>query len=168
MKFNIAILSFAAVFKSKAIELILDGEIEGDLAAEQLLEQEEGFLEELNFLRLHEMKDTFGDFEIVHSESPPIIETKKEEKVETKPKEIEMKKLDEPPTKFTDGSPYYAHKVPEKYSPGNEFLRDWERIPHDTLMNTLVSKYAWEGKDKETGRPNGRFFINRDGARKAF
>ena len=79
-----------------------------------------------------------------------------------------MKKLDQPPTKFTDGSPYYAHKVPEKYSPGDEFLRDWERVPHDTLMNTLVSKYAWEGKDKDTGKPNGRYFIDRDGAKKAF
>jgi len=113
-------------------------------------------------------KDTFGEFEIEHSESPPIVDTKTEEKVEEKPKKIEMKELDKPPTKFTDGSPYYAHKVPEKYSPGNEFLRDWERVPHDTLMNTLVSKYAWEGKDKDTGKPNGRYFIDRDGALKAF
>ena len=35
-------------------------------------------------------------------------------------------------------------------------------------MNTLVSKYAWEGKDKDTDKPNGRYFIDREGAKKAF
>ena len=35
-------------------------------------------------------------------------------------------------------------------------------------MNNLIKNYAFEGKNKDTGKPNGRYFIDRDGAKKAF
>ena len=66
------------------------------------------------------------------------------------------------PTKFTDGKPY-RHKVPPKYREDSIWVKDWERQPHDELMNHLIKKYAKEGKDEE-GKPNGRFFLNRDDA----
>ena len=37
-----------------------------------------------------------------------------------------------------------------------------------TKDNTLSKNYAFEGKNKDTGKPNGRYFIDRDGAKKAF
>ena len=67
-----------------------------------------------------------------------------------------------PETKFTDGKPY-RHKVPEKYREDSFWKKDWEKQPHDELMNDLIKKYAKEGKDEE-GKPNGRFFLNRDDA----
>lgn len=29
------------------------------------------------------------------------------------------------------------------------------------LMNSLLKEYSLEGKDKKTGLPNGKFFINK-------
>ena len=64
-----------------------------------------------------------------------------------------------PPTQFTDGKPY-RHQVPEKYSPGNAFKRDWEKIPNDKLMFDLIQNYAKEGKDKSNGKPDGRYYLD--------
>jgi len=44
MKFTLILLNSAALLQSQALELILNGEIEGDSAEDLLLEQEEGFL----------------------------------------------------------------------------------------------------------------------------
>ena len=66
---------------------------------------------------------------------------------------------DPKPTEFTDGKPY-VHRVPPKYREDSIWVKDWERQPHDELMNHLIKKFAKEGKDEE-GKPNGRFFINK-------
>ena len=118
---QIIIINAMAFISLNAIELILRGEIESD--SEEFLSntKEEGFLEELNFLaeskdegkdgkKSEKEPDMVGEFEIVHSEAPAPKETKKdkEQKQEVKKGYIE-KKMDREPTKFTDGSPYYAH-----------------------------------------------------------
>ena len=33
-------------------------------------------------------------------------------------------------------------------------------------MNNLIKNYAKEGKDKETGKPNGEFFVDQEAAKK--
>ena len=76
-----------------------------------------------------------------------------------------VQQKDDDQTEFTDGKPY-KHKVPENYSPGSFWLKEWERIPHDELMNNLIKNYAKEGKDKETGKPNGVFFVDEQAAEK--
>ena len=116
--------------------------------------------------------DKFGDYTIVTSKSDaaPVSDTPKE-MVKQEKKGFVPKKMDAPPTEFKDGAPYYAHWVPERYGgyrEGDEYRRDWEITPHDKLMNELIKNFAREGRDKETGRPNGRFFIDREGAKKAF
>ena len=67
-------------------------------------------------------------------------------------------------TQFTDGKPYH-HQVPERYSPGSIWKKDWEKIPNDKLMYSLIHDYAKEGKDEE-GKPNGHYFMDREAAKK--
>ena len=103
------------------------------------------------------------------SKAAPVSDQKVEDKKVNKG--FVPKEMNAPPTEFIDGSPHYAHLVPVRYGgyrEGDEYKRDWEITPHDTLMNTLIKDYAREGKDKDTGRPNGRYFIDRVGAKKAF
>ena len=70
------------------------------------------------------------------------------------------------PTQFTDDEPY-THRVPEQFSPGSDFLRDWERYPNDKLMFDLITHYAREGKKESDGKPSGQFFVDRSSTRKA-
>ena len=67
-------------------------------------------------------------------------------------------------TSFTDGK-VYKHQVPEQFSPGSIWKKDWEKIPNDKLMYTLIHDYAKEGKG-EDGKPNGKFFMDRAAAKK--
>ena len=67
-------------------------------------------------------------------------------------------------TSFTDGK-VYKHQVPENFSPGSIWKKDWEKIPNDKLMYTLIHDYAVEGKG-EDGKPNGKFFVDRAAAKK--
>ena len=67
------------------------------------------------------------------------------------------------PTEFIDGKPY-THRVPERYSPGSIWQKEWEKTPNDELMYKLIKDYAKEGKDKD-GRPNGQFYIDKKSAK---
>ena len=77
--------------------------------------------------------------------------------------------LDDPKAdpQFKDGLQYSRH-IPAQFSPGTlyEHMYDSNRIPHDELMYKMIKNYAKEGKDPENGRPNGRFYINKDDALK--
>ena len=72
----------------------------------------------------------------------------------------------EPGTQFIDGKPY-TRKIPDHFSPGSiyEQMYDHNRVPHDALMYTLISKYAKEGKDAD-GKPNGLFYVDKENAKK--
>ena len=71
------------------------------------------------------------------------------------------KKTDPPKwTNVTGGfmawSPYYDRTVPSQFTAETD----------DRLMNSLISKYAVEQKNKNTGNPDGRFFLAKKGAQK--
>ena len=37
----------------------------------------------------------------------------------------------------------------------------------DMFMNSMITNYAHEGRDEETGEPNGKFYLDRDNAYRA-
>ena len=55
--------------------------------------------------------------------------------------------------------------MPEHYSPGSIWLKEWEKTPNDQLMYNLIDKYAKEGKG-ENGKPNGRFYVDKNAVKK--
>jgi hypothetical protein len=58
--------------------------------------------------------------------------------------------------KHSQGSIYYKRNVPGNFAAGND--------KSDMLMNSLISEYSIEGKDKKTKLPNGHYFIDKHGA----
>ena len=46
------------------------------------------------------------------------------------------------------------------------YKRDWEKIPNDKLMFDLIQNYAKEGKDEKDGKPNGRYFLDKEAVTK--
>ena len=58
--------------------------------------------------------------------------------------------------KHSQGSIYYNRKIPGNFAAGND--------KSDMLMNSLISEYSIEGKDKTTKKPNGHYFIDKYGA----
>ena len=52
---------------------------------------------------------------------------------------------------FMAWTPFYDREVPAKYTAETD----------DRLMNSIVSKYAVEEKDKTSGLPAGKFFLSK-------
>ena len=60
----------------------------------------------------------------------------------------------------------YTRTIPERFT-GNVAL---DSYPVDTFTQSMLNKYAIEGiedKGKENPRPNGKFYLTKDSARKA-
>jgi len=45
--------------------------------------------------------------------------------------------------------------IPEQFRSKSVFDYTNDHIPEDNVMHDLIKNYAKEGKDEETGRPNG-------------
>ena len=55
--------------------------------------------------------------------------------------------------KHTNKSIYYNRVIPENF----------EGEKADMLMNSLIGEYSIEGKDPKTGKPDGRFYLDKIG-----
>lgn len=53
--------------------------------------------------------------------------------------------------KHTNKSIYYNRVIPDNF----------EGDKSDRLMNSLIGEYSIEGKDEKTGKPNGRFYLDK-------
>lgn len=54
--------------------------------------------------------------------------------------------------------------IPEQFRQKSSYDYTNEHIPEDKNMHDLIKNFAKEGKDEDTGRPNGTFFLDKKNA----
>ena len=52
-----------------------------------------------------------------------------------------------------EGAPEYTRDMPDHFA---------DKHLDDMFMNSMISKYAHEGRDKKTGEKNGKFYLDHD------
>ena len=57
-----------------------------------------------------------------------------------------------------EGAPQYDRDMPQHFADKNL---------DDMFMNSMITKYAQEGRDKKTGEKNGKFYLDHDAGYKA-